>query len=137
MGQTLIFIFWIPTYYTYLKYIINETLSLGILSEYKLYTQQFFKIEPTNPRVLQNFIKIFLNNKKPNLLVELFKEMIHRSKGVKSTFDACMKFQQPKYTGRTGDLDVTQDAGRGMYSFQTTATFLQQYTDCVIYGMVI
>ena len=65
-----------PTHYTYLRGIINETLTQELYNESKKYSKQLFEIEPSNSTVPQDLIKIYLSFEKADILVELFNELI-------------------------------------------------------------
>ncbi|RNC84435.1 MAG: hypothetical protein ED557_05485 [Balneola sp.] len=60
-----------PTHYTYLKKIIVETLSQGLIEEAKKYSIQLFKIEPKNPAALSDLIDLFFDSNQETELVEL------------------------------------------------------------------
>jgi tetratricopeptide (TPR) repeat protein len=68
-----------PTHYTYLKKIIHKTLSFGFIQESNQYATQLFEIEPTNPTVSKDLIEIYLDNQYPDILIELFKELINKN----------------------------------------------------------
>jgi tetratricopeptide (TPR) repeat protein len=68
-----------PTHYFYLKSIIGKALSFGFVHESKRYAIQLFEIEPANPQVPQDLINIFLELEKPDILIELFKELIDKN----------------------------------------------------------
>lgn len=71
-----------PTHYSHLKGIIKKTLSFGFIQEAKLYSVQLFAIEPTNPTVPQDLIEIYFHNKMPELLIEIFNELIVKNKNI-------------------------------------------------------
>ncbi len=71
-----------PTHYSHLKAIIQKTLSFGFIQEAKLYAMQLFTIDPTNPKVSQDLIDIYFENKRPELLIEIFNELIDENKNI-------------------------------------------------------
>lgn len=68
-----------PTHYEYLKGIIGKSLNFGNVDASKKYTIQFFEAAPNNPRVPNDLIKIFLIHNRPDILVQLFNELISRN----------------------------------------------------------
>ncbi len=60
-----------PTHYTYLKKVINEALSQGLISEAKKYSTQLFKIQPKNPTLPNDLIDLYFENNEENTLVEM------------------------------------------------------------------
>jgi tetratricopeptide (TPR) repeat protein len=71
-----------PTHYKNLKGIIQKTLSFGLIKEAKQYSTQLFEIEPTNPTGPQDLIDIYFKNEMPDLLIELFNELIDKNKNI-------------------------------------------------------
>lgn len=71
-----------PTHYSNLKRIIQKSLSFGFIKEAKQYSTQLFEIEPANPTVPQNLIDIYFENKMPELIIDLFNELIDKNKNI-------------------------------------------------------
>jgi len=71
-----------PTHYSHLKGIIEKALSFDFIEESKLYASQLFEIEPINPTVPKDLIEIYLNHKKPEILIELFNGLIDKNKNI-------------------------------------------------------
>lgn len=69
-------VFYSPENYDYLKTIINESLSQELFEESKKFSNQLFKVQPKNPQLPQDLIDIYMLHEKPEILIEIFKEMI-------------------------------------------------------------
>ncbi len=65
-----------PTHFTYLKHIIDFTLSHDKDSEAIHFSSELLSFEPKNPSVPLCLIEIFLENEKENLLIKFFKDSI-------------------------------------------------------------